>query len=106
MEGRIVGLEGGNGLESVTVEAGGQRKTIPTSGVFVYLDQRPAAEFLPDSLARDATGHIVVDAEGRTSAPTVFAVGDVRANASQSLTEAVADGARAAKAVIAALKKS
>jgi thioredoxin reductase (NADPH) len=106
MEGRIVGLEGSNGLQSVTVETAGRRKTIPTSAVFVYVGQSPAAEFLPDSLARDASGHIVVDAEGRTSMPTVFAVGDVRAGARYYLSDAIADGQRAAQSVVSALKKS
>ncbi len=105
--GRIVGLEGGAaGLESVVVEAGGQRKSIPASAVFVYVNQSPAAEFLPDSLARDAMGHIVVDAEGRTSVPTIYAVGDVRAGTRPYLNEAVADGERAAKAIVAALNKN
>jgi thioredoxin reductase (NADPH) len=104
--GRIVALEGSAGLQSITVEANGARKSIPASAVFVYVGQSPAAEFLPDSLARDATGHIVVDAEGRTSAPAVFAVGDVRAGAKHYLSEAIADGQRAARAAIAALKKS
>jgi thioredoxin reductase (NADPH) len=104
--GRIVALEGGDGLKSVTVDSNGTRKNIPASAVFVYVGQSPAAEFLPETLARDATGHIVVDAEGRTSAPTVFAAGDVRAGARQYLSDAIADGQRAAKAVIAALKKS
>jgi thioredoxin reductase (NADPH) len=104
--GRIVGLEGANGLEHVIVESNGQRKSIPASAVFVYIGQSPAAEFVPDSLARDATGHIVVDAEGRTSVPTVYAVGDVRAGTRPYLNEAVADGERAAKAIVAALKKN
>jgi thioredoxin reductase (NADPH) len=106
LEGRIVGLEGSNGLQSVTVETAGQRKTIPTSAVFVYVGQSPAAEFLPDSLARDASGHIVVDAESRTSAPTVFAVGDVRAGSRYYLSDAIADGQRAAQSVVSALKKN
>jgi len=91
---------------SVTVETAGQRKSVPASAVFVYLDQRPAEEFLPDSLARDPSGHIVVDAEGRTSIPTVFAVGDVRAGARYSLSDAIADGQRAAQSVVTTLKKS
>jgi thioredoxin reductase (NADPH) len=106
ISGRIVGLEGANGLESVTVETDGQRKSIPASAVFVYVNQSPAAEFLPDSLARDAAGHIVVDAEGRTSVPTIYAVGDVRAGTRPYLNEAVADGERAAKAIVAALNKN
>ena len=102
---RIVGLEGSDGLEAVVVEADGARKSVPASAVFVYVNETPAAEFLPDSLARDATGHIVVDAEGRTSSPTVFAVGDVRGGARRKLSEAIADGRRAGKAVATALKK-
>jgi thioredoxin reductase len=48
----------------------------------------------------------VIDVEGRTSAPAVFAAGDVRAGGRQLLSEAIADGQRAAKAVIAALSKT
>ena len=106
IDGRIVGLEGNDGLQSVTVEAGSTRNSIPASAVFVYVGQSPAAEFLPDSLARDATGHIVVDMDGRTSAPTLFAVGDVRAGGRQYLADAIADGQRAAKAIVATLGKT
>jgi thioredoxin reductase (NADPH) len=104
--GRIVGLEGSDGLQSITVEANGTRKNIPASAVFVYVGQSPAAEFVPDSLARDATGHIVVDEGGRTSAATAFAAGDVRAGARHYLADAIADGQRAAQAVVAALART
>jgi len=106
VQGRIVGLEGSDGLQSVTVETSGQRKNIPVSAVFVYLDQRPATECLPPSVARDASGHVVVDAEGRTSISTLFAAGDVRAGARYYLSDAIADGQRVARAVVAILKKS
>ena len=105
LDGRIVALEGADGLQSVVVETGGARKSIPASAVFVYVGQSPAAEFLPETLARDATGHIVVDEGGRTSAATVFAAGDVRAGARHHLADAIADGQRAGKAVVQALKK-
>jgi len=74
--------------------------------VFVYVGQSPAAEFLPETLARDATGHIVVDEGGRTSAATVFAAGDVRAGARHYLADAIADGRRAGQAIVTALKKN
>ena len=79
IDGRIVGLEGNNGLQSIVVESGTSRNTISASAVFVYVGQSPAAEFLPETLARDASGHIVIDEVGRTSAPAVLAAGDVRA---------------------------
>jgi thioredoxin reductase (NADPH) len=106
IDGRIVGLEGSNGLQAVVVESAGARKTVPASAVFVYVGQSPAAEFVPDSLARDASGHIVVDEGGRTSAASVFAAGDVRAGARHSLAQAIADGQRAAQAVVLALGKT
>lgn len=101
--GRIVDLQGDEGLEAVIVESGDERKTIPASAVFVYVGQSPAAEFLAETLARDASGHIVVDERGRTSAATIFAVGDVRAGARHMLAEAIADGQRAGQAVVQAL---
>ena len=106
LDGRIVALEGADGLQSVVVESGGARKSIPASAVFVYVGQSPAAEFLAETLARDATGHIVVDDGGRTSAPTAFAVGDVRAGARHYLADAIADGQRAGQAIVTALQKN
>jgi thioredoxin reductase (NADPH) len=106
VDGQIVGLEGNDGLESVVIESGGARNTVPASAAFVYVGQSPAAEFLPESLARDAAGHIVVDVDGRTSAPAVFAAGDVRASGRQYLVDAIGDGRRVAKAVVAALNKA
>ena len=106
LDGRIVALEGADGLQSVVVESGGARKSIPASAVFVYVGQSPAAEFAPETLARDATGHIVVDDGGRTSAPTAFAVGDVRAGARHYLADAIADGQRAGQAIVTALQKN
>ena len=103
--GRIVGLEGSNGLEAVTIENDGQRNRVSTNAVFVYEGRSPAAEFLPDSLARDATGHIVVDEAGQTAQPLVFAAGDVRSGSTEYLANAIADGQRAARSVVAALNK-
>lgn len=102
--GRIVGLAGDNGLESVTIENDGARNDVSANAVFVYVGQSPAAEFVPDSLARDATRHIVVDEQGRTSMPLIFAVGDVRAGARHYIADAIADGQKVAKAIVAALK--
>ncbi len=106
IDGHIVGLEGSNGLESIVVESGTSRNTVPASAVFVYVGQSPAAEFLPETLARDASGHIVVDEDGRTSAPSILAVGDVRAGGRAYLSVAIADGQRAAKAIVATLAKT
>ena len=106
IDGHIIGLEGNNGLQSIVVESGTSRNTVPASAVFVYVGQSPAAEFVPETLARDASGHIVVDEDGHTSAPFVLAAGDVRTGGCPYLSVAIADGQRAAKAVVAALTKT
>ena len=105
LPGKIVGLEGSNGLEAVTIESNGQRNRVSTNAVFVFVGRSPAAEFVPDSLARDATGHIVVDEQGQTDQPLVFAAGDVRSGSKEYLANAIADGQRVAKSVVAALNK-
>lgn len=105
VDGHVVDLEGEDGLQSVVVESNGVRSAIPANAVFVYAGQSPAAKFLPDSLARDATGHIVINDEGCTSVPLIFAAGDVRAGSREYLADAIADGQKVAKAIVTALRK-
>ena len=50
-------------------------------------------------------GHFVDDVASDTTS-ALYAVGDVRAGTRPYLNEAVADGERAAKAIVAALKKT
>jgi thioredoxin reductase (NADPH) len=104
MGGRIVALEGSDGLEAVVVEDGGSRKSVPANAVFVYVGRKPAAEFVADLLACDAAGHIVVDKDGTASRPLAFAAGDVASGAPHSVAEAQASGERVARAIIARLK--
>jgi thioredoxin reductase (NADPH) len=102
--GRIVGLEGGDGLEAVVVEDNGARKSVPANAVFVYVGRKPAAEFVSELLARDVAGHIVVDEDGTASKPLAFAAGDVAAGVPHSVADAQASGERVARAIIARLK--
>lgn len=105
VNGRIVALEGEDGLDAVALEVDGQRNTVPANAVFVYAGRTPAAEFMPDSLARDASRHIVVDERGQTSLPLVYAAGDVRSGTRDFLKNAIADGQNVAASVVAALKR-
>jgi thioredoxin reductase (NADPH) len=102
--GKVVALEGSDGLESVTVEHAGARQSVPANAVFVYVGETPAAEFVADSLARDAAGHIVVEQDGTASKPLAFAAGDVAAGVERSIEVARHSGERAARAIIARLK--
>lgn len=102
--GRIVALEGDNGLDSVLVQpdGGGGQQRISTQAVFVQTGRIPALDFAPATLARDKDGRVVTDATLQTSLPGLFAAGDARAGSPQTLAAAMADGRRAAASARAA----
>jgi thioredoxin reductase (NADPH) len=105
--GRIVALEGADGVEKVVIEKDGARSTIEANAVFVYTGESPAAEFVADLLARDAAGHIVVDKDGNASKPLIFATGNVSSEDAGTLRHvghARGDGERVARTIIAKLK--
>ncbi len=74
----------------------GQEKTLPTSGVFVYVGMIPNTDYLKGVLSMNESGYIPTDELMRTSAPGVFACGDVRVTSLRQVATAVGDGAIAA----------
>lgn len=102
--GRIVALLGAEVLTGVVVERGGARAELAANAVFAYENRQPALGFAP-ALTLDAQGRIRVDADGQTGLPGVFAIGDVRAGATESIAESVEDARRAALAAVRHLKQ-
>jgi thioredoxin reductase (NADPH) len=95
----VTGVEGDN--SGVTALQLRQLKTdtasrLPVQGMFVAIGVVPKAHFLAEILDLDADGHILTDAECRTSIPGVFAAGDVRKKMLKQIATAVGDGAVAA----------
>jgi thioredoxin reductase (NADPH) len=74
----------------------GARSDLAVDGVFVYVGQRPNTEFLGDTLRLDAHGYIITNTEMETSAPGVFAAGDVRVKTLRQVITACGAGALAA----------
>jgi len=107
LPGRIVGLEGTAGLDVVAVQRrpGGGTERLAARAVFVQWGRRPALDFAPAALARDAGGRIVTDDALRCSMPMLFAAGDARAGAPRKLTGAMAEGRRAVEAALTPLGK-
>ena len=100
-------IRGGNaGMDSVIVRnvENGDIRIIEAEGLFVYVGMAPVSSFLPASVERDAAGFIVTDAEMCTSAPGIFAAGDVRAKRCRQVSSAVGDGATAATAALTYLE--
>ncbi len=93
----IVGLQGEHGrLHAVTLADGEQ---LPFSFLFLFLGAKPCTEWLGEVLARDGDGFILTGADAgaegllETSAPGVYAAGDVRAGSIKRCATAVGEGA-------------
>ncbi len=92
-------VEGDNtGLKSIVLKdrVTGATRSLELEGLFVAIGVIPKAHFLAEVLDLDADGHILTDAECRTSIPGVFAAGDVRKKMLKQIATAVGDGAVAA----------
>jgi thioredoxin reductase (NADPH) len=74
----------------------GEQGSLDVNAVFIFIGQHPNNEFLGDLVPLDAGGHVVVDLWMRTSAPGLFAAGDIRADSSRQVISAAGDGATAA----------
>jgi len=74
----------------------GEVRELPTSGVFVYIGMIPNTDYLRGVVTMDDAGYIPTDELMRTSAPGVFACGDVRVTSLRQVATAVGDGAIAA----------
>jgi thioredoxin reductase (NADPH) len=93
----IVDLHGEHGrLRAVTLADG---EKLPFSFVFLFLGAAPCTEWLGDVLARDRDGFVLTGADAgaesllETSAPGVYAAGDVRAGSIKRCATAVGEGA-------------
>jgi thioredoxin reductase (NADPH) len=94
-------LHGGEHLEAVTLtRANGERMRAKADGVVVKIARLPRTEIVRGQLDLDRSGAIIVDEQQRTSAPGVFAAGDVVAGAYARVAAALGQGSVAARSVL------
>ena len=74
----------------------GEESLFDCDGVFIYIGATPNSELFQGQLDVDEFGYIVTCSNGHTSAPGVFAAGDVRETTLKQVVTAVSSGARAA----------
>jgi thioredoxin reductase (NADPH) len=82
-----------DGVTSVRLHDGREH---PTKGVFVYVGLEPNTAWLQGVVDLDPVGHVVTDLLMRTSAPGIFAAGDIRQHSVGQLVASAGDGATAA----------
>lgn len=94
----VEGLVGDKVLEELKLRnvKTGQQSNLKVDGVFVAVGLMPNSQRFFDILELDDTGYIVTDEMLATSAPGIFAAGDIRRNSPRQVSTAVGDGATAA----------
>jgi len=91
----IIGENRVNALSLRNVKTGEITK-LEVAGVFVAVGFEPNSQSFADVVELDETGLIKTNELMATSAPGIFAVGDIRRNSPRQVTSAVGDGATAA----------
>ncbi len=89
-------IEGDGQVSGLTLKnvKTGEISELPLQGVFIAVGITPNSEIFEGLVEMDH-GYIAADETGKTSAPGVFAAGDVRTKALRQIVTAVADGANA-----------
>jgi alkyl hydroperoxide reductase subunit AhpF len=82
-----------------------ERKTIAAEGVFVHIGMIPNVEFLPSDIAKNQIGELVIDKNGMTSIPGIFAAGDLTEIPFKQIGIAVGQGIVAALAAVTYVNK-
>jgi len=109
----VVSVEGGERLESITVQCGasGQTDTVATSGLFIFIGAVPHTDWLAGVVERDELGFILAGRDlvrnpatrkkwplerepwlMESSVPGIFVVGDVRHGSVKRVASGVGEG--------------
>jgi thioredoxin reductase (NADPH) len=73
----------------------GQESALDVNGVFIYIGYNPNTDLIKGIVRVDENNYIITDEKMHSSAPGVFAAGDVRAKVLKQIATAVGDGATA-----------
>ena len=93
---QIVDADGDERLERVTLRhASGTEETVDAHAVFALIGAEPHTDWLPAEIERDERGFVLTGGGEHmfeTTAPGVFAIGDVRAGSVKRVASAVGEG--------------
>ncbi len=97
LEGYAVQEVHGDGYaRSVTVRKNGDQREVAADAIFIELGLTANTSFVDGLVTRDDNGRIKIDARNRTSAPGIFAAGDVTDAYAEQVLICIGEGAKAA----------
>ena len=91
-------VRGDNHARSLAVAKDRDTRELAADGIFVELGLNPNSEIVAHLVELDPDGHIKIDLCNRTSAPGLFAAGDVTNVYAEQVLIAIGEGAKAALA--------
>jgi len=94
----VEAIQGEDGVTALAVRdlSTGTTGDIPCHGVFIYVGLEPNTAFFQETVTLADDGRIAVDLDMRTSAPGIYAAGDIRARSVAHLAASAGDGVTAA----------
>ncbi|MFP4476870.1 MAG: thioredoxin-disulfide reductase [Desulfatibacillaceae bacterium] len=97
----VTGVKGMFNLEGVAVRnvKTGEESLLAAEGCFIWVGIVPLTGYLRDAVEKDEVGFVVANGRMETSAPGVFAAGDIRTTPLRQVVTAVGDAAIAAVSV-------
>lgn len=101
-----VEIVGEKTVQALRLRREGQEETVAVDGVFVAVGTLPNSAPLQGVAVLDERGYVIAGEDGVTSAPGLFAAGDVRTKPFRQVVTAAADGASCIWSVETYLTKS
>jgi thioredoxin reductase (NADPH) len=98
LESAVNEISGGDKVQTVHYEQGGQSKELNVGGVFIFVGFVPNSGLFKVHVDHDEAGYILTGRDLQTSVPGIWAVGDVRSQLTKQIATAVGDGTTAAVA--------
>jgi alkyl hydroperoxide reductase subunit F len=93
---QVTGVEGDKFLSAITIKNEKGEGRLVLDGVFIEIGWLPNTDMVAELVELNGMKEIVVDINGKTNVPGVFAAGDVTSVRSKQIIIAAGDGAKAA----------
>ena len=103
---RIIEVQGGRGVEKLTLEREGGEEELPVSALFIFRESLTSPLLQKAGLSLDHRQCLAVDGRQRTNIEGVFAAGDITCGGMQVVTAAAEGAVAAMQAVISIRWKS